>query len=210
MIAGTLFAIPRPRFCDLRNLRVNPMMIDPLHAVCAFLHHSAAAYGHIGIPHHLELRGIPILEEKEIKPPHFVRTVVRAIARPDAAVVNHVVETFRAMGRCANGTNQLAWRVFTLHARYRLEICFGIIAIALVISVDSQPMHVPAFVDLLFANDGNIIFRLAGDDAVIASHAGIQIDRHSPRVRFAFVVVAGIEREFGGGLSSCAKFGSFL
>ena len=37
---------------------------------------------------------------------------------------------------------------------------------------------------LLFADHRDIVFRLAGDDAVVAADAGVQVDRHAPGVRF--------------------------
>src|SRR5579872_2657808 len=118
------------------------MLGDALHAISAFFHHAAAAYGYIRIAHHLVLRRLPILEQQEIKPPHFVGAVIGTIARAHAAVVDHVVQAFGAVDSRAYGTDHLTRRVLTLHARNRLEIRFGIIAVALIIGIHAQPMHV--------------------------------------------------------------------
>src|SRR5439155_26996921 len=59
---------------------------------------------------------------------------------------------------------------------------FGIVAIALVVGVNTQPVHVTALVDLILADHRDAIFRLAGNDAVVATNAGIQINRHAPCV----------------------------
>ena len=43
-------------------------------------------------------------------------------------------------------------------------------------------MHLSAAVDLLLADDWDIVFRLARYDARVAPHAGIDVDRHSPLI----------------------------
>ncbi len=173
------------------------MLADALHAVGAFLHDAAAADGHVRIAHELELGRLPVLEEQEVESPHLIGTVIRAVARADAAVVDHVVQAFARVNGRLYRTNKLAGRVFALHARDRLEETLGIVTRPVVISVDAQPVHVAALERLLFADDRNIVFRLAGDDAVVASDAGIQVDRHAPRVRFLLVgkLLGLIERE---------------
>ena len=85
--------------------RLDAMLIDALHAVRALFHHAAAAHGDIRIAHHLELRRVPILEQKEVEAPHFVGTVVGAIPRAHAAVVNHVVQAFGAVRGRAHRAN---------------------------------------------------------------------------------------------------------
>src|SRR5205809_6656423 len=57
------------------------MFADALHAIRALFHNATATYADVGIAHHLVLRRVPVLEEQEIKPPDFIRTVVRAVAR---------------------------------------------------------------------------------------------------------------------------------
>ena len=95
----------------------------------------------------------------------------------------------------AHRANHFAGRVLALHAGHRLEERFGIVAVALVVGVDANPVHVAADDDLLFADDGDVVLRLAGEHAVVAAHAGVQIDRHAPRVVFFFVGIRLVERE---------------
>ncbi len=52
--------------------------------------------------------------------------------------------------------------------------------VALEITVQANPMHFSTASDLIFSHDRNIVFRLAGDDASIATHAFIEIDCHAP------------------------------
>ena len=158
-------------------------MVDALHAVVALLHHAALAHRHVGVAHQLEHRRGRVLVLQEIKPPHLIGTVVRAIPRPYAAVVNHVIQAFGAVRGRAHRTNQFAGRVLALHARDRLEVRLGIIAIALIIGIHAQPVHVAAFVDLVLADDRNVVFRLAGNDAIVAADARVQINRHAPGIR---------------------------
>src|SRR5580658_10841797 len=73
--------------------------VDALHAVGAFFHDAAAAYGDVGIAHSVEAgRGV-IRKQQEIEAANFVGAVVRAVARADAAVVNHLVQAFGAVDR---------------------------------------------------------------------------------------------------------------
>src|SRR5262245_58960277 len=71
-----------------RDLR----FLDALHAVGAFLHHAARTHSHVRVALHLQLRRRPILVEIEVEAAHLVWTVVRAIARADAAVVDLIVQ----------------------------------------------------------------------------------------------------------------------
>src|SRR5438309_1994380 len=153
-------------------LSINAALVDALYAVGAFLHDAAAAHADIGIPHHLVLLGIPVLEQQEVEAAHLVRTVVRAITRPHAPVVDHVVQAFGAVQGCAHGAHQLAGRVLALHAWDGLEVSFGMVAIALVVSVDAQPVHVAPLHNLFLADDGDVVLRLAGDHAIVAAGAG--------------------------------------
>ncbi len=45
-------------------------------------------------------------------------------------------------------------------------------------------MHFARVEYLLFTHHGDVVFRLAGNDAGITSDAGGQIDRHPPRIAF--------------------------
>src|SRR5208282_5210964 len=181
-------------------LGIDAVLGDALHAISTFFHDAAAAHGHIRIAHHLVLRRFPILEEKEVEAPHFVWAVIGTIARAHAAVVDHVIQAFGAVHSCAHGTHYFARRILTLHARDGLEVCLGIIAVALIIGIDTQPVHVAADHDLLFANDRNVVLRLAGDGAIIAADAGVQINGHAPYIGFFLVRIGLVQRQFRGWL----------
>src|SRR6185312_11585418 len=142
-------------------------------------------------------RRVPVGEEEEVKPPDFIRAVVGTIARAHAAVIDHVIQAFGAVRGRAHRADQLARSVFALHARDRLEVRFGIIAVALVVGIHAEPVHVAAMIDLLFSDNRDVVLRLAGNDTVVAAHAGVEINRHAPRVIFAAVLlfVSWIERQ---------------
>ncbi len=89
---------------------------DALHAVAALLHHAAATHRHIRIPHQLQLSVVKVGIQQEVKPPHLVRAVVRAVSCPDAAVINHRVQAFRRVHRCSHRANLLAGRVLAVLA----------------------------------------------------------------------------------------------
>ena len=52
--------------------------------------------------------------------------------------------------------------------------------------------------DLLFADNGDVVFRLAGEHAVVAADAGVEVDGHAPGVGFFFIWIVRIEREVVG------------
>ena len=81
-----------------------------------------------------------------------------------------------------------------MHARHGLMVGLRIVRASFIIAVDAQPMHLPAAGHFGFADDRNIVFRLAGDDAGVAADAGVHIDGHAPGV--AFVFEARIKRAF--------------
>src|SRR5262249_31838858 len=117
----------------------------------------------------------------------------------NAAVVGHVVQAFSAVSRRADGADLLARRVLALLARHGLKESFGIVErlvirrgiagfrIGFVIAVDANPVHLAAAHHLIFADHGNVVFRLASDDAGVASITTVQVDRHRPAVLHSVV-----------------------
>ena len=59
----------------------------------------------------------------------------------------------------------------------------GFVGRAAEVAVDADPVHLAAVQHLLLADDGDVVLRLAGDDARPAAGAGGQIDRHAPAVQ---------------------------
>lgn len=155
---------------------------DPLHAVSAFLHDPAAANCYVRVPEELEAGSIPVCELKKVKAPNFVRTVIGAIAGPNATVIHHVVQAFRAVGCGLNWADQLTRGVFTVLTQYGLKVRFRIIRVAPVITVYADPVHFAAMQNFLLAHNRDVVFRLAGNDTGIAAYATIQVDDHPPGI----------------------------
>src|SRR5205823_9765911 len=168
---------------------------DTLAAVGALFQHAAAAHGDLGIQPVLELRLFPILEASEVETADFVRAVVRAVARADAPVVDHVVQALGAVHRRAYGANLFARRIFALLARHGLEERLGIVERFIlsariadvgfdvpVVAVDANPVHLSSAHNLLFADHGDVVFRLASHDAGVASVAAVQVNGHRPAI----------------------------
>ncbi len=65
----------------------------------------------------LKVGRVPVLVEQEVEAAHLVGAVVRAVARPHAAVVDHVVQAFVAVDGRRDRAHHLARRVLALHAR---------------------------------------------------------------------------------------------
>jgi hypothetical protein len=92
------------------------------------------------------------------------------------------------MNRGGDRTDDLAWGIFTMHAKDGLEVRFGAFEFSLVIVVDSQPVHFASARDLSFADNRNIVLGLARNHTGVAAYAGIQINRHAPGMAFIRVL----------------------
>src|SRR5262249_28679932 len=133
--------------------------------------------------------------------------VVRAIARTDAAVVNHQVQTFLVMHGRIDRTNVFARRGFAVLTKHWLRDDLRIINpflelllivrleslviegnsvplplrdVASVITVDTQPVHFTAAANQILAHNRDVILTLARHDARRATDARRQINRHTP------------------------------
>jgi len=166
-------------------------VLDSLHTVGALFHNPATADCHFRIHHHaLKLKicffqairsrdfdkGLGIRVIEVIKPANLEWAVVTAIASPDTAVVDHVIEAFIRVHRCGNWTNGFARSFFTLLTCQRLVCDGGVDAFAISllcdeVTVDPHPLHLATFTDLLLADDRNVIFGLAGNHAGVATGA---------------------------------------
>ena len=62
-----------------------------------------------------------------------------------------------------------------------------------VITIDAKPVHLAAANDLVLAHDGNVVFRLTGDNTRAATDAGAEIDRHSPGILCVLALFRGME-----------------
>src|SRR4029079_8782233 len=116
---------------------------------------------------------------------------VRAVPRADAAVVRHLVQPLGAVRRRLDGAHELARRVLALHARHRLAVHARIFLRALEVAVEADPVHHAAAVDLLLADDRDVVLRDARRDARTARGARGEVDDHAPGV------VADLTASFG-------------
>src|SRR5215472_297047 len=170
----------------------NLRRVDALHEVAALLHDAARSNGDVRIAHRLQALGLEIGVEQEVEAPHLVWAVVGAVAGAHATVVNHRIEAFGRMYRCADRTNLFARSVLTVLAGHRLEVRARRRQIAFVVRIDAQPLHVSADPDLLLADNRNIVLRVAGHDASVAAGTAVHVDRHAPLV--AVVLPVGEQR----------------
>ncbi len=111
---------------------------------------------------------------------HLVGTVVGAEAGADAAVVDHDVQAFLVVHGGTDGADDLARRPLAVLAQDRLQQHVRCLRAAFVVAIDAQPVHLALMDHLLLADDGDVVFRHAGDDAGVAADAGIQVDAHAP------------------------------
>src|SRR5215471_21255354 len=175
------------------SLGVDFCAADPLDAVAAFLHYAPASDGHLRVPHQFKARGLPIREQQEIEPPHFVWAIVRAIASTHAPVVDHCVDSLGAMGSRRNRANDFAGSILAVHAQDRLEKGAWIGGFSNMVAIDANPMHLAPIHYLLLAYNRDVVFGLASNHTSIATHTCIQVDRHPPLVAVR-IVIAHIQR----------------
>src|ERR1035441_10372218 len=161
-------------------VRIDLGFVDALHAVAALLHYAAPTHGDVGVAHQREALGFVIGEEQEVEAAHLVGAVVGAVSSAHAAVVDHGVEAFRRVHRCADRADLLARRILAVLAGHGLEVCAGRGKIAFKVCIDTQPLHVAADAYLLLADYGNVVLGVAADDAGVAAGAAVHVDRHAP------------------------------
>ena len=171
-------------------------MVDALHAVGALFHHAAAPHRDVRVPQRVVALGVPVGVEQEVEAANLVRTVVRTVAGAHAAVVDHVVQAFRAVRGRGDRAHHLARRVFALLTRHRLVDRLhrlGCVDAAREVVVDADPVHLAVDVDLRLADDRDVVLGDARDDAGATAGARREVDRHAPLV--AGVLVVRVERE---------------
>src|SRR6185369_3213346 len=111
-------------------------------------------------------------------------TVVLAIARADAAVVNLHIQPLAAVNGCQHRADAFARGVLAMTAENRLEGYLWIILCTLVITVDSDPVHFAATTNFVFSHHRYVVFSLATYYAGAAACAGIQVYGYPPSVFF--------------------------
>ena len=146
-----------------RELRIDLHPIDPLRAVGALLHDAPRADRDVRVHRELEDVGRVLGEVEEIEAAHLVGTVVRAVAGPDAPVVDHHVEALRVVDGRGHGADLLAGSVLAVHAGNRLEDDLRAAGgLAGEVPVDPDPVHLAPLRDLDLADDRHVVLALAG------------------------------------------------
>src|SRR5690348_12633259 len=165
----------------LFRLRLNFGRFDALHAECAFLHHANAAYRNIWIQLQIE-RLVPHGIEP-VEKPYIVGAGVCAIPSTDAAIVDLPVQPLGRVIARKRGAYRLARSFTALLAKHGHKLRGHVGKIALVISLDANPVLRAAARRLFFPNRADIVLGMARHDASFAARAAVQIDHHSPLPR---------------------------
>jgi len=93
----------------------------------------------------------------EVETTHFKGTVIRAVASPDTAVINHVVETLRAVYGSRDRAYVLTRSGLTLLARDRLVYYLGLCLVTDEVAVHTNPMHLTTAADLILTDHRDVI-----------------------------------------------------
>ena len=171
--------------------------MNTLYAECALFNNSTLTHRYIRIENQttqvrihvvIELFVIGVFEP--IEPSDFIRTVIYTILGPHATVVSHLIEAFAAVIGCRNRTNIFAGCIVAMLTHQRLKNNTRIGRIAVIIAVDSDPVHDTAFHNFLFSNYRNIIFGLTGNYTCTATDALIQVNGYRPVMacKFSFFI----------------------
>src|SRR5207302_6875337 len=169
---------------------------DSLHAEGALLHHAFLPHRDVWIEQHVErIRpALPLTAPLGIVVPvevaHLVGTVVGAVARADAAVVDLAVQAIGRVVRGVHRAHRLTGRVAALLAQHRRyhgadgapPLTAGVVAL------DPEPAHLPASGHELFTHGRKIVLGVARGYAGRAAGAFGQVDRHRPARMLAGVV----------------------
>src|SRR5260221_4270494 len=174
-------------------------LTNSLHAESAFLHHAFAAHGHVGIELPVQwfrervlwTRGLAVTKPVEIA--NLVRTVVGAVPRSDAAIVDLNVQSVGRVIRRVHGTHRLTWSIAALLAHHRhesrVEICAAVFP-SLVVSLETNPRHFATASDVraeprairqefsglpVRAHRWNVVLGVTSGDACCASGAAREI-----------------------------------
>ncbi len=158
-------------------LGVVPGGVNALDAEGALLHHPSRAHRQIGIEH------LPCRLRSFVPPPveaaHLVGTVVRAVARPHAAVIDLDIEPLGVVIGGVDGAHRLAGGGGAVLAEHRKELnpAGGVVP-----RLDTQPRHLTSLHVVFQSGDRNVVFDVAGRGAGPAPVAARQIDGHRPAV----------------------------
>ena len=134
--------------------------------------------------HRLRLRRVPPVPAVvvvKVEPTYFVRAVVRTVASPDAAVVDHIVEALFAVYRRSNRTNLFTRCVLALNTGHGLTEGDRVVLISVEVAVKAHPVHLSSFEDLVLAHNGNDVLNVTGYDAGVAANAAASIDNPPDR-----------------------------
>src|SRR5258708_19337683 len=163
--------------------------LNTLNTQAALFHDTAGADDQIGVQYHGGQRAFDVEIEFRIfgvvvpvEAAHLIRTVVGAVTRSNAAVIDLLIEPLGTGGGRQHRTNRFAGSVLTVLAHHGLMHADRVFFRAAVVTIDAQPVHDANALHLVLADDGNVVFRLTGDHAGRASCAGVHVDRHAPGV----------------------------
>src|SRR5205814_6720355 len=101
-----------------------------------------------------------------VEAPDFVGAIVRAEPRADAPVVDLRVQPLGIVIRRRDRTDRLARRLIALLTQHREERSAA--------TLDPDPRHLAPLRTHRFADDRNVVLRIAGDDAGVAAGAGVE------------------------------------
>src|SRR5215813_15490843 len=153
---------------------------DALDAHRALLHHPELTDDHVGIELHVERDGdlvVPPVEAADV-----VRTVVAAVARAHAAVVDLPVQPLLGAVGGEHRAHRLARRDLAVLAQHGEEDVVRRVGRALRPPFHADPVELTARGRIGLAHHGNVVLGLTGHHAGQAADTRVDVDGHAPSI----------------------------
>src|SRR5581483_3316147 len=138
-------------------------MVDTMNTERALLDQALRSNGDVWIEVRAHRLGPIVLVE--VEEPHVPLTVVRAISRANAAIVDLNVQAVVAVVDRIHRADRLAGRVLAVLTEHRNEARLDVGELSLPVPLDANPFLRAVVEKQLLVVDGKIVLRLASDHA---------------------------------------------
>ena len=153
-------------------------LANSLHAERALFHDTFGANGDIRVQI-LSVRVVDIAFP-EVEETHMVRTIVGAVARSNAAVVDLNIQALLVVVRSVHRAHGLTGGIVAVLAEHRQEARLYIGVFTFPIALYANPVHRALLQYNVLKVERDVVFRMASDDASLATGAAVEIHYHTP------------------------------
>ena len=109
----------------------------------------------------------------EVEEPRMIRAIVGAVARSNAAVIHLNVQALLVVVRGVHRAHRFTGGIVAVLAEHWQEARLYIGIFAFPIALNPNPIHRPLLQDDVFQVERDVIFRMASNDASLATGAAV-------------------------------------